>query len=568
MPGSLTLSKLAFKAGARPGATPLELAPPTVTVIVGPNGSGKSQTLSEIDAWASGGNAPGDLLEAIDANWPTYEEARALLAPYEQTVFPVGTTRPPAGQFRVAPAGILGGHQADISEEGLQQALDPARLSDAGYDPYRRNQLLNFFKVRLTGRERHALASDQQLGDISRPQTHLAVLFASDSLRARVSELVHSAFDMFFTLDPTSPVGQVRIKLNSHAPPSEEVERGLNAAAVAYHSAGLPLTSQSDGVQAFTGLVAGVFALPHRTILVDEPEAFLPPPLARRLGGAIAGVGRERDATIVAATHSAAFLMGCIDSGADTTIVRLTYERPTGTATARQLTTAELRPLMYEPLLRSTRALEGLFHRAVVVGESDADRAFYDEINRRLVDGGRGIADAQFVNAQNWQTEPRVFGPLRKLGVPAVAILDIDTLWGKAVEWRRFYTAVGLVDSDADWNRLEAQRKAVTDPQDRSKAKSGGTAAMPSTRRSAMRSLIKDLAEYGIFVVPVGELESWLPGLGVTKKSKHAWIVGLFSKLGSDPARTGYVHPATGDVWAFLDQINRWVADPNKKGMP
>lgn len=132
---------------------------------------------------------------------------------------------------------------------------------------------------------------------------------------------------------------------------------------------------------------------------------------------------------LVAATHSAAFLRGCVESAASTSIVRVTYERATGAAAARVLTASELRPLLHEPLLHSTRALEGLFHRAVVVGESDADRAFYDELNRRLLEVGRGIADAQFVNAQNWSTEARIVGPLRRLGVPAAAILDTDALW-------------------------------------------------------------------------------------------------------------------------------------------
>lgn len=89
--------------------------------------------------------------------------------------------------------------------------------------------------------------------------------------------------------------------------------------------------------------------------------------------------------------------MGCIASGVDVQIVRLTYE--TGIAGMRMLIPAELKNLIRDPLLRSTDALSGLFHRGVIVGESDHDRAFYEEINRRLVDVDRGTADTFFTNA-------------------------------------------------------------------------------------------------------------------------------------------------------------------------
>jgi predicted ATPase len=40
----------------------------------------------------------------------------------------------------------------------------------------------------------------------------------------------------------------------------------------------------SDGVQAFVGIVCAVLWGDYRAILIDEPEAFLHPPLARKLG--------------------------------------------------------------------------------------------------------------------------------------------------------------------------------------------------------------------------------------------------------------------------------------------
>src|SRR5260370_23066181 len=83
---------------------------------------------------------------------------------------------------------------------------------------------------------------------------------------------------------------------------------------------------------------------------------------------------------------------------------------------------------MRNPLLRSTGVLGGLFYESVIVTESDADRAFYQEINERLLrfQPERGLNNALFLNAQNKQTVPTILAPLRQLGIPAAGIVDVD----------------------------------------------------------------------------------------------------------------------------------------------
>ena len=292
----------------------------------------------------------------------------------------------------------------------------------------------------------------------------------------------------------------------------------------------------------------------------------LPLPAA---SGRLCRISRENATPALLSRRTArSSFRGCVESAASTSIVRLTYSRATGEATARSLSTSELRPLMMDPLLRSTRALEGLFHRAVVIGESDSDRAFYDEINRRLTQTGRGIPETQFVNAQNWSTEARVIAPLRRLGVPAAGILDLDTLWNSKNEWRPVYRAVGLADDDPVRVRLEAeQARLARDMNERTRCKERGIEGLASSKRADMRALIRELALYGLFIVPRGELESWLSALDVSRTPKRTWVVRMLRRLGSDPNTATYVKPASGDVWRFLDSIERWVGDPNRLGM-
>lgn len=85
---------------------------------------------------------------------------------------------------------------------------------------------------------------------------------------------------------------------------------------------------------------------------------------------------------------------------------------------------------MQNPLLRSIGVFNALFYNAVVVTEADADRAFYQEINERLLKekDPRGIEGCLFLNAQNKQTVWDIVKPLRDLGIPAVGIVDIDVI--------------------------------------------------------------------------------------------------------------------------------------------
>ena len=64
-----------------------------------------------------------------------------------------------------------------------------------------------------------------------------------------------------------------------------------------------------------------------------------------------------------------------------------------------------------------------------MVTEADTDRAFYQEVNERLVRfAGRGVPNTLFLNAQNRQTVDQIIGPLRELGIPAAAIIDVDVV--------------------------------------------------------------------------------------------------------------------------------------------
>ncbi len=543
-----------------------------MTVIVGPNNSGKSLALREIMYWAQGEDREREVIEEVEVEWPS--DAKAALEelrPFE--------TQPPASEPAQANSVMLAPFKVEGGGQGrywLDKGLLENQLPHAPGQPansWLRSQVLKCFAARLDGRTRFNLMQPAPFHDLQEPpQHHLSALFLDDALRLRVRDMVERAFPgRYFVIDPSQGT-QFRVRMSTRPPVDSAEERGWDERTIRFQGEAALIEDLSDGLVCFTGLVAAAISLPHRILLVDEPEAFMHPPLARQLGSNLAVLTRERDASLVAATHSAEFLMGCIASGVEVTIVRLTYEA--GVAGARMLVPAELTSLIRDPLLRSTDALSGLFHRGVIVGESDHDRAFYEEVNRRLIDAERGTTDTFFTNAQNWQTIPRIIGPLRKLGVAAAAILDLDVVCASKTEWNKFYKVLSVDQATA--NTLDKLRVEVRDalnalPVDANNPsyKSAGIRPLNTTQKRKAKRFFRELGKYGIFIVEVGELEGWLASLKINKsRGKGGWIVKAFEKLGSSPAAKGYVAPGKTDVWSFISSVGDWIDDPERLGMP
>lgn len=150
------------------------------------------------------------------------------------------------------------------------------------------SQFLRFFQIRLDGRTRFDLTNDRSTGDLAGvPQNILAHIFQDDDLRRELRDIVYDAFGLYFVIDPLNG-GQLRIRLSSTAPTHDEQSLGKQARE--FHKRAIYIKEGGDGVQAFVGIVSAVRSGDYRLILIDEPEAFLHPPLARKLGQQLAGI--------------------------------------------------------------------------------------------------------------------------------------------------------------------------------------------------------------------------------------------------------------------------------------
>ena len=554
----MKILELRFRSGKAQGKPKLILRPARVTIFIGPNNGGKSRALSEIQyAVAPNGNISFKVFDAIDVSDIGDKEFADKLSRIE--VPKIVSDNPDPGIVVVS--GRYGGRQS-FSKSYLAGGLKAG--GDLGARQYAAQNFLRYFFINLNGTDRLGLALAKPAEPVGSAATStISALLSNDEARGILSDLIVKAFGQYLVIDPTQ-MTQLRYMLSRVVPPAN-IERHLTDEAVAFFKNAEPLEEASDGTKAFVGIAAEIIAGDPDIVVVDEPEAFLHPSLAFLLGRYIAGQVRS-DKQLYVATHSSAFLLGSVLSGAPVDVVRLTHRG--GDATARHLSAERLREMMTDPLFRSAGAVSALFYESAVITEGDSDRAFYDEVNNRLQTyGDNGLAHNIFLNAHNKQTAVNLVVPLRQVGIPAAMILDLDWLKEDGQVWDRYFSAlgapVGLKGGFANTRRYIRDKLAEADANYKTK---GGLAVLSESDRLVADDFLDSMEQYGLFTVRSGELESWLAGANV-ERTKNKWLASVFAYMGSDPDLPGYLLPGADDVWALIDRIGKWTTNKDRKGM-
>lgn len=546
------LSHISLNFGSAGGSSPLQIEPGPMTIFVGPNNSGKSLILREIYNFTQGqAGAERKIIRSIRNKVLTRDIYRRLL-------LSLHVDDPTFSEKEVVNARFPNGLVTRIH-------LGTADQMSRGEDSNAFTLLTRGLSIFMDGQARLTL-SDAVVtsSEGGWHNSALGRLFHDKASRERLNQITQKALKLYFTIDPTE-LSLVRVKLSGRPPQTpDEDEWALDERGKRFFRQAEDIWNFSDGVKAFTGIMIGILSAEYMTVLIDEPEAFLHPPLVRELASNLTEIAAQREANIFAATHSPDFLMGCVQTNRRINIIRLTYTGGIGTAT--YLPADEVQKMMRNPFLRSAGVLSSLFYEGAVVGESDVDRAFYQEINQRNIEADdEGMRNVVFLNANGKDSLRHVISPLRRMGIPAAAIVDLDIiepgtfrllLEAASVPKTLIETWVILKDKiNGQFNRLGV------------KPKKAGLSALDEANRVAAYSLIDSLVDYGIFVVPVGEVENWLPQLGLKGKATY-WLEQVFTTMGDDPSSPSYVRPADDDVWQFVRRIKGWVDDPERLGMP
>jgi hypothetical protein len=533
-------------------------------MFVGPNNAGKSQSLRDIAGIAKSGS--GYIGKAVSAATFLKEGSRDDALTWAEENLP-----------RAIRGGMEQAYVAGWGEVSLSDFA--ARWTDTHLGPLTESLILH-----ADGTTRLTAANAPGNVDFRNalPVHPIQKAARNPALEAEFGQIGLSAFGLDVIIDRYAGSA---IPMRMGPRPLFNHENGMPSIEYLNELAALPqIEEQGDGVRSLLGVTTQLIAGSHQILLVDEPEAFLHPPQARLLGRLLAAraVGQQ----VFIATHSADIVRGALEAGTPVTIIRLAWEN--GERQSAILSHAAVRELWSDPLLRYSDILTGLFHDAVVLCESDADCRYYASVRDQLnpETGSQRRSEILFTHCGGKARMHTVVTALNAVDVPVVVVADFDILRDVG-DIERTFSALG-----GDWQSLAPKRnvlnsalvaetrplksgatkEALLELFDDSaeilsaqiivqmkkllkvdsgwdKVKRSGLAGVPQGDASAAAvELLNQLKVFGLFVVPVGELERFAPGIG---GHGPAWVNAVLEQRLHESPST--------EATTFVSEIEQFV---------
>lgn len=275
------------------------------------------------------------------------------------------------------------------------------------------------------------------------------------------------------------------------------------------------LENQGHGIQAVINIIGVLTATKASIITIDEPELFLHPPLAYKMGQFI---GTLTDKQIFIATHSEHIMNGILSKAKSVEIIRL--EKKQGSFISKKLEPKKVKELWDDARLRYTRLPQGLFCDLVVLCENNTDCMFYAAAKDAYFEKQHAGYEPEFcfvdVNGKN--AIHKYWKILQELHIPVVCITDIDYLILRKNEGVKAIKEMEkLLDCKIKYIKIETKKI-------RKKIKIDGIKSPRLTlaERNQLKTEIENLKKKGVFVLSEGSLESF--DRGIRHNEKADWL--------------------------------------------
>ena len=352
-----------------------------INVFVGANNCGKTQVLKDMLSYITGSANSHVVLEELAITFP--ETWNAMKESY---CIPVYDTNSGQQLRHISPT--LDAKRLEFTTTNLEDNLEKWLI----------NNKLQFRKLTgasfvtfLNTDNRLKLAAAQPVQNLEKngvKNVLEALYLAGAEPTFKVRENAKAIFNTDLYVD-TSNLGTIQYKVGKDF-------SGISENTQKSHSELSPyplLDTQGDGLRSAVGIISALTAVKKPIILMDEPEAFLHPPQALLLGEMISNLIDDSQQIFIA-THSADFVRGLLSTTRDAVIIHLDRISDTETI-AHPLDSVTLNKIITNPLLSSSRVLEGMFYKGVVATEADADTVFYQRLFQRV----NASDEIHFVNA-------------------------------------------------------------------------------------------------------------------------------------------------------------------------
>lgn len=553
-----SIDNLEFSSGDK-----IELESGSLTILIGPNSAGKSTALREIQACLKGQAGVHVVKSASITKEGTKEDFEKWLAKnYPSRINAAGNK-------------VYVTKGQEIQEAQIERSWTHI------------NQSFHFFCSHLDTKSRLQIASTK--GAIvpfeQTPSEFIHILQTNTELAREISNEIKASFNNDIIVN-WGGAGQVWFNVGEEPEGENKVSsdylRELNK---------LPkLDNDGDGIQSFTGCLLAVKCGAHSVLLIDEPEAFLHPPQARRLGRILAESAKKLKRQIIIATHSSEIIQGALSSKGKVSVCRVTRDKTINNASI--FNSRQLKNLWSKPLLQSSGAIDGIFHKGVVICEADADCRFYESLLRKKEENGdfSKPADLYFIHGGGKGELSTLAKSYKALNVKCSAIADFDLLRNKR-EFKKLFEILGgdfaeieskynssisalddlkrilkiedfviqareLIDKIETTNKISgANKKAISnllaESSDWSIAKKFGLRKLKGGAHKDCVKLLEECKTKGLFIIPYGELESfWLAG----PAEKSEWILEALKELSKDLSKFGDASSFMGEIYNHLEK--------------
>ena len=309
--------------------------------------------------------------------------------------------------------------------------------------------------------------------------------------------------------------------------------------------------NQGDGIKSFTGILLYLMLDYYRTYLIDEPESFLHPPQARIMGQII-GQTLTNDQQAFISTHSEEIIKGLLEACPQRIkIVRITRKEDTNAFSI--LSNEKFDEVWNDPLLKYSNIMSSLFHKVVVLCESDSDCKMYSIVENFIKRTEGKYSEVLFIHCGGKHRMAKISTSMRALNIdirliPDIDILNDETIFKNIVEaygidWTSLQSDYNIIVSnlhspkekinrndakttinrilDASENRelsnreIKEIRSVISTISKWDALKSSGISAIPAGDATvSFRKLEQILRANGIYIVPVGELEGFVKEVG------------------------------------------------------
>jgi len=308
--------------------------------------------------------------------------------------------------------------------------------------------------------------------------------------------------------------------------------------------------NQGDGIKSFTGILLYLMLDNYCTYLIDEPESFLHPPQANIMGQIIGRTLTDEQQAFIS-THSEEIIKG-ISSVCPNRLKIIRITRDKNVNSFATLDNKQFNKIWSDPLLKYSNIMSSLFHKNVVLCESDSDCKLYSIMDNHLKSLNNKYSETLFIHCSGKHRMPKIISALLSLKIDVKLIPDLDILDDKK-------TFSKITDAfDIPWDEIEKDYNVVvssfnnTDKITRNDArteilriidenntkflsnseidkikdsirvtskwetlKKGGVTAIPSgDATKSFETINKKLKKYGIYIVTEGELENFIKAIG------------------------------------------------------